>query len=67
MSVSSVGSSAVASAQQAIGQLESKEVGPDHDGDADDAASKAPAAPATPPSTVNYLGQAIGATISTKA
>ncbi len=46
---------------------EAREVGPDHDGDADDAGGKisAPAHAVAP--TVNLSGQVVGATVSTKA
>ena len=61
MSIASVGSTT-----PALTPIPAPEVNAGHDGDSDDGASKATAAP-TPAPTVNSSGQTIGQTINVKA
>jgi hypothetical protein len=67
MSVGTVITASSNAAQQALRtQSERAEVGPDHDGDADDGGVSGAATAAIKP-TVNLQGQAIGAVVNTKA
>lgn len=66
MAINSVGSNVILSRPVALPASESREVGKDHDGDADDSVGKAsPSVLANVP-TVNPHGQVVGAGISTK-
>lgn len=73
MSINPLQPNAMNTVQQAAQtSAESREVGVDRDGDADDSATQKtpiPSAPATQPApaTTNLQGQTIGATLSTKA
>ena len=67
MSAGTVAAASSNAAQQVLRtQSERTEVGPDHDGDADDRGVSAAAAPALKP-TVNLQGHAIGAVVNAKA
>ena len=62
MNLTSISSASAHNASQAIQrQPEAREIGPDKDGDADDAKKAAPAA------TVNLNGQSVGQQISVTA
>lgn len=69
MTVSSIASSSVAIAQQALrSPAESGEVGKDHDGDQDDGGSKISAtAPTLSKPSINTVGQIVGTTVHTTA
>ena len=54
-----------AAAQASAPRPEAREVGPDHDGDADDRGTQVKAAAPAP--TLNTLGEITGSSISTKA
>ncbi len=68
MSINSIASNVVNNNQPALRtNAESREVGPDRDGDADDASANAGANTAIQTTSVNALGQIVGGNINTKA